>query len=282
MSRVFRGKFLSFLRKAFRKEQLAFHGDLSPLAQLAGFDELVQRAFESEWVVYAKPPFGGPDRVLRYLARYSHRVAISNQRLISIEGDEVTFGWKDYAHDNKNRTMTLKATEFLRRFIMHVLPKGFVRIRSFGFLANRRRAKLLHTCRELLKPEVAGSEPAISVTGAADRIEQLHECPVCHDGILLTVELLPQTSGDSPNDGVRYFMMRQIRVMEGSVERPVLLDLAYVCLSDAESPLWLSSMAPHRCFSSRCCMANTVGRALESPNQRHRRPIGRQNRIQIP
>ena len=192
LSRIFRGKFLSFLRKAVRKEQLAFHGALSPLAQLAGFGELVQRAFECEWVVYAKPPFGGPDQVLRYLARYSHRVAISKHRLISVEGDEVTFGWKDYAHGNKNKTMTLKATEFLRRFIMHVLPKGFVRIRSFGILANRRRVKLLHACRELLKPEVAGPEPAIPVTSGADQIERPHQCPVCHYATLLTVELLPR------------------------------------------------------------------------------------------
>jgi hypothetical protein len=143
-------------------------------------------------VVYAKPPFGGPDQVLRYLARYSHRVAISNHRLISVEGDGVTFGWKDYAHDNKNKTMTLKPMEFLRRFIMHVLPKGFVRIRSFGFLANRRRAKLLHTCRELLKADVVCPEPAVSVTGVADQVERLRPCPVCHYGTLHTVEVLPR------------------------------------------------------------------------------------------
>jgi hypothetical protein len=142
------------------------------------------RAFECEWVVYAKPPFGGPEQVLRYLARYTHRVAISNSRILSVEGDKVTFRWKDYAHGNKNKAMTLKATEFLRRFLMHVLPKGFVRIRFFGFLANRRRAKLLAVCRRLLNVE----PPSPAVT--AEPMEPPSPCPVCQTGTLRTVERL--------------------------------------------------------------------------------------------
>lgn len=191
LSRVFRGKFLSFLRRAFQKEQLVFHGELTPLAETARFNQLVQRAFPCEWVVYAKPPFGGPEQVLRYLARYTHRVAISNHRILSVDGDEVTFRWKDYAHGNQNKTMTLKATEFLRRFLLHVLPKGFVRIRFFGFLANRQRANYLQTCRDVL--EAGGtSVVAPSPVVPADSIERLPQCPVCHYGVLRTVErLLP-------------------------------------------------------------------------------------------
>ena len=140
-------------------------------------------------MVYAKPPFGGPEQVLRYLARYTHRVAISNRRILSIDGDEVTFRWKDYAHGNKNKAMTVKATEFLRRFVMHVLPKGFVRIRFFGFLANRQRAKQLELCRRLLKAEAATIIHSPIAVGSS--VEQLpRRCQAC-DGILRTVERLP-------------------------------------------------------------------------------------------
>jgi hypothetical protein len=187
LSRVFRGKFLSFLRRAFRKGKLVFHGDLTSLAEDGAFNKLVNRAFECEWVVYAKPPFGGPEQVLRYLARYTHRVAISNSRILSVEGDEVTFRWKDYAHGNKNKAMTVKATEFLRRFLIHVLPKGFVRIRFFGFLANRRRAKMLAVCRELLN---ANAQTRPASTGEAT---EPAKCPNCNSGYLRTVEdLQPQ------------------------------------------------------------------------------------------
>jgi hypothetical protein len=198
LSRVFRGKFLDFLRRAFRKRKLAFHGDLASLADADAFNKLVDRAFQCEWVVYAKPPFGGPEQVLRYLARYTHRVAISNRRILSIDGNEVTFRWKDYAHGNKNKVMTLKATEFLRRFLIHVLPKGFVRIRFFGFLANRRRSKLLAVCRQLLNAK------APSPSAGAEPIEQQTQCPLCHNGVLHIVERLqpllrtcPKTKLDS-------------------------------------------------------------------------------------
>jgi hypothetical protein len=190
LSRVFRGKFLSFLRRAFQKRQLVFHGDLAPLAEAARFNQLIQRAFEWEWVVYAKPPFGGPEQVLRYLARYTHRVAISNHRILSIEGDEVTFRWRDYAHGNQNKTMTLKATEFLRRFLMHVLPKGFVRIRFSGFLANRQRRKLLDICRDLLEADVAAPTVSLNPAVTAESLERSAQCPVCHCGTLRTVERL--------------------------------------------------------------------------------------------
>ena len=187
LSRVFRGKFLGFLRRAFRKGKLVFHGDLASLAEDGAFNKLVNRAFECEWVVYAKPPFGGPEQVLRYLARYTHRVAISNSRILSVEGDEVTFRWKDYTHGNKNKAMTVRATEFLRRFLIHVLPKGFVRIRLFGFLANRRRAKMLAVCRQVLNAKATPKPDA-----AAEPTEPL-KCPSCNSGYLRTVEnLQPQ------------------------------------------------------------------------------------------
>jgi hypothetical protein len=162
LSRVFRGKFVAGLRCAFRNHQLAFHQDCLRLADPKAFAAFVHTLFQQDWVVYAKPPFGGPQHVLHYLARYTHRVAISNHRLLSVSNSHVTFRWKDYAHHNKPRTLTLSGEEFLRRFSQHVLPKGFPRIRYFGWLANRRRRHLLPHCRLLLaqKPPAAPSTPA--------------------------------------------------------------------------------------------------------------------------
>src|ERR1700730_15379806 len=143
LSRVFRGKFIAGLKRMFRSGKLIFAGNLKPLAKRKAFYAFLRPMFCKNWVVYAKRPFGGPDHVLHYLARYTHRVAISNHRLIAFENGQVTFRWKDYAHRNKKRKMTLSADEFLRRFLLHVLPRRFVRIRFFGFLANTRRAALL-------------------------------------------------------------------------------------------------------------------------------------------
>ena len=128
LSRVFRGKFLARLRAAFDRGKLSFHGQLAALADPGEFRRRLAAVARTEWVVYAKPPFGGPDQVLKYLARYTHRVAISNRRLLALEDGEVTFRWKDYAHGGRPKTMTLKAVEFLRRFLLHVLPAGVVRI----------------------------------------------------------------------------------------------------------------------------------------------------------
>jgi putative transposase/transposase-like zinc-binding protein len=151
LSRVFRGKFVDGLKQAFQKGELVFAGPLRPLAQDKAFRSFLRQLYRHDWVVYAKRPFGGPQHVLQYLARYTHRVAISNHRLIDFTDGKVTFRWKDYAHGNKKRKMTLTADEFLRRFLIHTLPRGFVRIRFFGFLANRRRAALLPLCRRLLE-----------------------------------------------------------------------------------------------------------------------------------
>jgi hypothetical protein len=151
LSRVFRGKFVAGMKQAFQKGDLCLPGALQPLKRPEAFHSFLRTLFRQDWVVYAKRPFGGPEHVLHYLARYTHRVAISNHRLVTLRDGKVTFRWKDYAHGSKSRLMTLSAEEFLRRFLLHVLPSGFVRIRFFGLLANRRRAALLPLCRTLLE-----------------------------------------------------------------------------------------------------------------------------------
>lgn len=195
LSRVFRGKFLSRLRTAFRRGQLRFHGRLSALAGKAGFGKLLDQAYRLEWVVYAKPPFGGPEQVLRYLARYTHRVAISNQRILAIADGEVTFRWKDYAHANRKKKMTLPACEFLRRFFLHVLPPRFVRIRHFGFMANRWRKARLTICRALLVPRSTAA--SVNCTGSPSGEAKLPLCPVCRAGRMHIVERIPSRLGKS-------------------------------------------------------------------------------------
>jgi hypothetical protein len=160
LSRVFRGKFIAGLKRLYRRKQLRCAGPSAVLAEEKPFRELLRRLHRQDWVVYAKPAFGGPRQVLRYLGRYTHRVAISNHRLLSFDGERVTFRWKDYAHGGKQRQMTLTGTEFLRRFFLHVLPKGFVRIRHFGFLANRFRVSRLKLCRQLLTSDFLPTQPA--------------------------------------------------------------------------------------------------------------------------
>jgi hypothetical protein len=172
LSRIFRGKFVAGLRQAFHGKQLAFHGDLQPLANEKVFAAFLRTLFREEWVVYSKAPFGGPEHVLQYLARYTHRVAISNHRLLSVDGDQVTFRWKDYAHHSRPRAMTLTLEEFLRRFLQHVLPKGLPRIRYFGWLANRRRHELLPLCRTLL-----AVAPPSAVSNHSETT--VWRCPAC-------------------------------------------------------------------------------------------------------
>jgi hypothetical protein len=152
---LFRGQFVAGLRRAFRQHALAFHGECQSLAQEKAFTAFLRTLFRQDWVVYAKAPFGGPEHVLQYLARYTHRVAISNHRLLSVDDREVTFRWKDYAHHSKSCTMTLTSEEFWRRFLQHVLPNGFPRIRYFGWMANRQRRELLPLLRVLLVTQLA-------------------------------------------------------------------------------------------------------------------------------
>lgn len=182
LSRVFRGKFVAGLKRAFRRKELAFHGSCLPLANEKTFHSFLRTLFREGWMVYAKRPFGGPEHVLHYLARYTHRVAISNHRLVEVTDTHVKFRWKDYAHGSKRRMMTLTHDEFLRRFLEHTLPRGLPRIRYFGFLANRRRGALLPVCRTLL----AATPPA-----DVDRTPEpaVKHCPRCQ-GPMQVVELL--------------------------------------------------------------------------------------------
>jgi len=148
---VFRGKFVEGLKDAFAQQRLCLAGPIQHLNRPNCFAAFVRKLHRHKWVVYVKPPFGGPEQVLRYLGRYTHRVAISNHRLLAFDGDNVTFRWRDYAHGNVQRTMTVSAEEFIRRFLLHVLPKSFVRIRHFGFMANYQRSTSFELCRRLLE-----------------------------------------------------------------------------------------------------------------------------------
>ncbi|HEY4050095.1 MAG TPA: IS91 family transposase, partial [Acidobacteriaceae bacterium] len=178
LSRVFRGKFLAALKTAFREGTLQFHGHLAPLMESRTFAAWLRLLFRHNWVVYAKRPFGGPEHALRYLGAYTHRVAISNHRLVALSGDNVTFRWRDSAHGNKKRLMTLSVEEFLRRFLLHLLPRGLVRIRNFGFLANRQRATLLPLCFGLLQSSELIS-PSTTALTATDPPHSLWNCPIC-------------------------------------------------------------------------------------------------------
>jgi len=175
LSRVFRGKFIAGLKRLYRRKQLRCAGPSAALADEKQFRRLLRGLHRQDWVVYAKPAFGGPRQVLRYLGRYTHRVAISNHRLLSFDGERVTFRWKDYAHGSQTRQMTLAATEFLRRFFLHVLPKGFVRIRHFGFLGNRFRATRVKLCRQFLAQ--TPSPPTTSQVPHTDAA--IWHCPHC-------------------------------------------------------------------------------------------------------
>jgi hypothetical protein len=192
LSRLFRAKFANYLRRAFHRGDLSFHGQLQPLGEKQNFLPWLNRMVRSEWVVYAKPPFGGPHQVLKYLARYTHRVAITNRRLTALQNDQVSFRWKDYRHAGQTAVMTLQANEFIRRFLLHVLPRGFVKIRHFGFLANRGREDNLRLCRVLLGPassSIAGPPEVTQQPAQAER------CPLCREGFMQPIEiLLPQVA----------------------------------------------------------------------------------------
>lgn len=191
LSRVFRGKFIALLRAARSKGRLADEGLTRPENLDAGFEAWLTEAVRQEWVVYAKPPFGGPAKVLKYLARYSHRVAISNDRLVALKDDAVSFRWKDYAHGNAIRVMTIEAVEFIRRFLQHVLPKGFVKIRHYGFLANRDRRAKLALARQILSKSPTSTVPSTVVITPFACVPTLGDhCPICRRGTMTLVETL--------------------------------------------------------------------------------------------
>jgi hypothetical protein len=184
LSKVFRGKFMDGLKHLYRASKLEFHGSLAWLKEPRSFAGFLRTLHRNDWVVYAKKPFGGSEHVLQYLARYTHRVAISNHRLLGMEDGKVTFRWMDYAHGRKQRKMTLAAEEFIRRFLLHVLPKGLVRIRYYGWMANRRRRKCAALCRVLL-----GAEPEVS---AADSPSPARRCPMCGGAVAVVETILPR------------------------------------------------------------------------------------------
>jgi len=197
LSRLFRGKFLAYLRDAIKHGRLKFHGKLVGLQDESENESFLRALSRREWVVYSKPPFGGPKQVLKYLARYTHRVAISDQRLVSLEDGKVTFRYKDYRCGNAKRTMTITAIEFIRRFLQHVLPASFHRIRYFGFMANRARKKNIALARALLSMETAqhGEADPQALSPRADPPEteitanaKNHLCPVCKKGLLVIFE----------------------------------------------------------------------------------------------
>jgi hypothetical protein len=190
LSRVFRGKFVAGLKRAFQQGELCLPGGLKPLAQDKTFRAFLRSLFRQDWVVYAKPPFGGPEHVLQYLARYTHRVAISNHRIVDFADGKITFLWKDYAHGSKRRRMTLTAEEFLRRFLLHTLPRGFIRIRFFGFLANRRRAALLPLCQQLLVANPRSRSPTPPARSAGS--PPLWICPHCGGSMVVSERLTAQ------------------------------------------------------------------------------------------
>jgi len=179
LAAVFRGKFCDGLKSLFRRKRLVLLGSLAWLAEPRAFVRFLSILHRHTWIVDVRKPFGGPEHVLHYLARYTHRVAISNHRLIGMEDGQVTFRWKDYAHGGKKRKMTLAAEEFIRRFLLHVLPKGLVRIRYYGWMANRRRRKCVAKCRELLAAE---TPPPIEERTAK-------RCPRC-GGEVETIEVI--------------------------------------------------------------------------------------------
>lgn len=182
---VFRAKLTEALEDAFAEGRIQFHGKLQHLSQPKAFHAFVRGLFRNEWVVHCKRPFGGPEYVLRYLGRYTHRVAISNHRLVSLTNGEVSFRWRDRAHGNREQTLILSVDEFLRRFLLHVLPKGFVRIRNYGYLANRRRSNLLPLCFRCLGSEPNGSttEPQPADTPG------LWRCPRCGGPMIVTLRI---------------------------------------------------------------------------------------------
>jgi hypothetical protein len=195
LSRLFRRLFLDELRTAFEAGTLGFFGDLADLVDPAAFARRLRELRRVEWVVYAKPPFGGPAQVLAYLGRYTHRVAIANSRLVSVTETAVAFRWKDYRHHGKPKVMTLDVHELIRRFLLHTLPDGFHRIRHYGFLANGHRAAKLALCRTLLEvpAPVPMPDPADEVIAPAP----FDRCPCC-GGALITLVVLPRRAPPRP------------------------------------------------------------------------------------
>lgn len=211
LSRLFREKFLFYLKQAYDQGKLQFFSDLKSLADPQAFRQFLRRNREHEWVVYAKPPFGGPVQALNYLGRYTHRVAISNHRLVALQNGKVTFQWKDRKKHDRTRTMTLETDEFIRRFLLHVLPPGFAKIRYFGFMANRHRRSRLSLCRKILQAPPPEADPQLldwksrheALTGASFDL-----CPVCRQGRMHLLQILPPLCKRRSNQGLTTYQDR--------------------------------------------------------------------------
>lgn len=194
LSRLYRGRFLTQLVAAHQEGRLTFHGELARLTNLEAFRQYLAPVRTIDWVVYSKPPFGGPEQVVQYIGRYTHRVAISNHRLVNLEDGRVAFRWRDYRNGNSQKVMTLSAHEFIGRFIQHILPERFVRLRSYGILSTRNRPTKLARCRELLQapaPETARrnwKELLEELTGRS-----IDACRTCNRGKMETLEKIPST-----------------------------------------------------------------------------------------
>jgi hypothetical protein len=186
---MFRGKFLAFLRHAYAKGRLRMGGSLKPLTVRATFDRFTLDLKNLKWVVYAKPPFSGPVHAIKYLARYTHRVAIANGRILAFADGRVSFRWRDSAHGNKQKVMTLDAVEFIRRFLLHILPCGFVKIRHYGFLANGVRTRRLEHCRSLLPPVRPATDQVTPDQHCAIR----RACPACGAGRMVLIGIILAT-----------------------------------------------------------------------------------------
>ncbi len=197
LSMVFRGKFIAYLQKAYAKGELEFLGDTAKYATAEGFSDLIRRLRSKEWVVYSKKPFAGPEQVLEYLGRYTHRIAISNNRIVDVKDGKVTFTYRDRKNDNALRLKTLEAEEFIRRFLLHVLPAGFMKIRHFGFLSNRRKKENVKLCRALLgdnapepkRQKKTAPELMLELTGV-----DITRCPCCGKGTMKIVSEIPYPS----------------------------------------------------------------------------------------
>jgi len=202
LSKVFRGKFLAKLEELYCKDKLRFYGEVAPLSRPGSFDRLLENLRRKEWIVYSKAPFATPEKVLNYLGSYTHRVAISNYRIRSVSKRGVSFFWRDRANGNRSRVMTLKGSEFLKRFMLHVLPKGYVRIRYYGLLAGSQKKANLAVCRRLLRvapppgqekeapPEKTARELFFEMTG-----RDIDICPCCGKGRMIKIAVLPPETG---------------------------------------------------------------------------------------
>jgi len=203
MSELFRGKFLDLLKNSFESRDLVFPGSISHLKEPGAFESFRRHLYHKKWVVYCKPPFDGAKGVLQYLGRYTHRIAISNNRILTIQDGNVSFLWRDYADDNRQKTMTLKADEFIRRFLLHVLPSRYVRIRHFGLLANRVRKDNIALCRKILGGGKTVTKEDVRQETWQEQLLRICKidvtvCPVCQKGKMYRIALLHPYRCNSP------------------------------------------------------------------------------------